>query len=198
MTRESRSALKEWAVVDRLLGSGRIAVLARKGGIHERRGDFQVEHRDFWIFPTHFHQNPAELSPRFADDMERQRALPPPSPDEVRLRHFAEVVDAFRVEDEGSAHLADELHPLTPDAIDSRFRYRGRPYLHLLLLRVHRLPEPVTIPNTLDYEGCVSWVELDDPVATGGAAPVLGDDLFAELRGDLLGRLEGAPGVTRL
>lgn len=185
-------------MVDRLLGTGRIAVLARKGGIHERRGDFEVEHRDFWIFPTHFHQNPAELSPRFVAEMERQRALPAPSPDEVRLEHFAEVADAFRVEDAASAHLADDLHPLTPEAIASRFRYRGRPYLHLLLLRVHRLPEPVIIPNTLDYEGCVSWVELDDPVSTTGAVPVLGEGAFAALREDLFARLEGAPGVTRL
>lgn len=198
MNSESRSALKEWAVVDRLLGTGRIAVLARKGGIHERRGDFEVEHRDFWIFPTHFHQNPAELSARFEDEMQRQRALPAPSPERVRLEHFAEVIDAFRIEDAASAHLADDLHPLTPEAIASRFLYRERLYLHLLLLRVHRLPEPVMIPNTLDYEGCVSWVELDEPVPTRGLRPVLGDDAFAALRSDLLARLVGAPGVTRL
>ena len=43
MLPENRSALKEWAVVARALGSGRQTLLLRKGGIHERRGEFEVE-----------------------------------------------------------------------------------------------------------------------------------------------------------
>jgi hypothetical protein len=51
------------------------------------------------------------------------------------------------------------------------------------------LPEPRAIPNTAAYEGCVSWVALDEPVSTAGAVPALSDEQFAALRRDVLARL---------
>jgi len=56
-------ALKEWAIVDEWLGSGRQVVLLRKGGIHEQRGQFEVEHREFFLFPTYVHQKADDLVP---------------------------------------------------------------------------------------------------------------------------------------
>ncbi|HEX2191410.1 MAG TPA: DUF1802 family protein, partial [Longimicrobiaceae bacterium] len=69
--------------------------------------------------------------------------------------------------------------------------------LHVLVLRAFRLAEPHVVPNTLEYEGCVSWVELDDALPTAGAAPVLPDAEFAERRAQVLARL-GGEGVVRL
>src|SRR3954447_24211157 len=50
-------ALKEWATVCRALESGRQILLLRKGGIYESGGEFQVENREFLLFPTYVHQN---------------------------------------------------------------------------------------------------------------------------------------------
>ena len=65
MESSNRSALKEWATVEAALAEGPVVLLIRKGGISERRGDFQVEHREFWLFPTHYHQNLHELTEPF-------------------------------------------------------------------------------------------------------------------------------------
>jgi hypothetical protein len=188
MESSSRQALKEWASVERGLASGRVSLLVRKGGISERRSGFDVEHRAFWIFPTAFHQNAEELAPPFRDLLGDAPAV---SRDEVRVRVFAEVVEAFRVESLEAMERLAGLHPMAAETVRSRFEYKGRPYLHVILVRAHTLPEPVVIPNTLGYEGCVSWVTLDDEIATAGAVPAMGDAEFERVRGEVLGRIAG-------
>src|SRR5437660_10113016 len=56
-------ALKEWAVVCRALEQGRQILLLRKGGIYESAGEFEIEHRQFLLFPTYLHQNLKMLKP---------------------------------------------------------------------------------------------------------------------------------------
>src|SRR4051812_32433488 len=56
-------ALKEWASVSRALESGRQMLLLRKGGIYESSGEFEVENREFLVFPTFLHQNLNMLKP---------------------------------------------------------------------------------------------------------------------------------------
>jgi hypothetical protein len=196
MRGENRSALKEWGAVERALAEGRTTLLVRKGGIHERRGDFQVEHREFWLFPTLHHQNAHELRPEFRPALEAAEAAPH-DVNRVRIAHYAVVEEALRVERLEALRRLDGLHPLTGQTVESRFAYRGKPYLHVLVLRAFRLPEPHVIPNTLDYEGCVSWVELDDALPTAGAQPVLLDGEFAARKAEVLARL-GEEGVVRL
>ena len=192
MEKESRSALKEWSAVEGALAGGRLSLLVRKGGIHEKRGGFAVEHRAFWIFPTGWHQNAGELR------AELRAGLGPPVPrDEIALRLYCEVVDALRVESLEALERLEGLHPYTPETVRARFAYRGRPYLHVLVVRANRLPQPHVVPNTLGYEGCVSWVELDEALPTAGAAPVLPAADFDRLRADILSRL-GTGSVVRL
>jgi hypothetical protein len=50
----------------------------------------------------------------------------------------------------------------------------------------------VTLPDVHRYEGCVSWVALDQPIPTAGLRPVLTDGEFAAVQADILDRL-GAP-----
>ena len=185
MEEQSKSALKEWAAIEQILAAGHTSLLLRKGGIRERKRDFEVDHREFWLFPTHYHQNPDELVPGFKWALQSGRAAEPDG-DHVRIEHYAVVQDAFRVEDPAVLRRLEGLHPLTSETVESRFHYRDRLYLHVLLLRVYRLQEPYVIPNTLDYEGCISWVELDDPLSTIGAIPVLDDLEFAAAREKVL------------
>jgi len=196
MRGESRSALKEWGAVERALAEGRTALMVRKGGIHERRRDFEVEHREFWLFPTLYHQNAHELRPELLPLLD-EAAREHPGIDHVPIGTYAVVEEALRVESLDALLRLEGLHPLTQETVRSRFAYRGRPYLHVLLVRAYRLPERHVIPNTLDYEGCVSWVELDEALSTAGAVPVLADAEIAARRAELLERL-GGEGVVRL
>src|SRR5881394_3826547 len=50
-------ALKEWASVCSALQEARQIILLRKGGILEAIGGFELEHPQFFLFPTHLHQN---------------------------------------------------------------------------------------------------------------------------------------------
>jgi hypothetical protein len=56
---ENRFAFKEWAAVCTALAAGKQSLIVRKGGIHEGRDGFRVEHGEFWLYPTQFHQKPA-------------------------------------------------------------------------------------------------------------------------------------------
>jgi hypothetical protein len=171
-------ALKEWAIVDQWLGSGRQVVLLRKGGIHEQRGQFEVEHREFFLFPTYVHQRTDDLIPGVHAELQAVVAAAP-TDRTVTLRHYAVVEDAVQVASPDPLRALADEHILSWPAVEARFWYRNRPGLHVLLLRAYRLPRPLTIANLPDYDGCVSWVDLVEPLPTAGCTPVLGDAEFA-------------------
>src|SRR5438093_782089 len=56
-------AFKEWAVVVDALGRGEQILILRKGGIRERRGEFQVDHASFWLFATQHHEVERSIIP---------------------------------------------------------------------------------------------------------------------------------------
>lgn len=173
-------ALKEWDAQVRALLEGRHALLVRKGGIVEPRGGFEVEHREFLLYPTFLHQNPGELRPEDADLLRDD-----PDPGTVSLRALASVERVWKVEDEPLALALAPHQALTAEAISRRFSYRNRPWVHALLLRVSALLEPVGLPETPAYAGCASWVPLEASVPVAGARPVLDDAAFAARRSEL-------------
>jgi hypothetical protein len=183
---ENDVALKEWAAIEDALAGGRLSVLVRKGGIYEKRGGFEVENRAFWIFPTGWHQNESELSAAFREHL---GDTPRFAPGEIPLRVHCVVEDARKVESLDALLRLGDLQPFSADTLRSRFEYRGKPYLHVLIVRAHVLPGPRIIANTAGYEGCVSWVRLDVPVPTAGANPALDDAGFARIRAEVLARL---------
>jgi hypothetical protein len=184
-----RAALKEWAVVEEAMSRGSISLLLRKGGIWEPREGFRVEHPAFWIFPGVFHQQPAELAEHLRKGLEGY--LETSEPDPVPLRLLARVEEVVRLTDPAAVDSLHGLHPLTPEAARNRFLYRGKPCLHALLLRIHVLPAPVPVRNSLAYLGCRSWLELNEAISAEGAAAVLDDAAFAGIREELWRRLDG-------
>jgi hypothetical protein len=190
----SAVALKEWAAIEDALATGRLSVLVRKGGIYEKCGGFEVEHRGFWIFPTGWHQNEHELLPAFRGHLGDTPRFPA---GQVALRVYCAVEASWRVEDLAALERLGELQPFSPETLKARFEYRGKPYLHVILVRAHGLPQPRVVPNTAAYEGCVSWVQLESSVKTAGATPVLDPDAFATLRREVLARLEDAVAPVR-
>jgi hypothetical protein len=164
-------ALKEWATVCQALEAGRQVLLLRKGGIYEAAGEFQLEHRQFLLFPTYLHQNAAMLKPQAREGLEPRDA----EPQEVRLSAAGVVTDIVRVGSRSEVDAVDDEHVWAPPLIDMRFSYRPDNPLYVLLVRAYRLPEPVTVENTPQYAGCKSWVPLGRSIAVGGARPVLSD-----------------------
>jgi hypothetical protein len=177
MQTANRHALKEWAVVCRALDDGRQTVLLRSGGLADRPGGFTLEHREFWLFATRFHQSPEELSDDAAALWEALAASQPPA-GMIRLPLYAVVESSFELSDEWKlAHLPG-LHVLAPQTVHDRFHYR-QPGLTVLLVRAYRPPQPIDLPDSPHFAGCHSWVELPADLPTDGLQPVLAADAFS-------------------
>ena len=179
-------ALKEWASVCRALELGQQIVLLRKGGIYESGGEFEVEHREFLLFPTYLHQNPRMIKPEFHGDFEAMDA----EPTTIRLSSAAEVTDIVELQSRKQMDAVGEQHIWTEPLIDMRFNYRPENPLYLLIVRAYRLREAVTIRNTPAYAGCKSWVPLEEAIATEEAVPVLDERQFEARRTLIVERLE--------
>src|SRR5262245_56106998 len=99
-------AFKEWAAVCEALAAGRQTIILRKGGIHEGREGFRVEHDRFWLYPTRFHQAADALTPDAELYSKRALAGTAPGPGEVELipiRLFAQIAEVHELSTEASA-----------------------------------------------------------------------------------------------
>jgi hypothetical protein len=178
-------ALKEWAVVCRALETGRQLMLLRKGGIYEAEGEFQVENRQFLLFPTYVHQNLNMLKPTDQSGFEPHSE----EPGEVAISAVGVVSDIIELKSRQQMNRIDDEHVWTAPLIDMRFNYRPENPLYLLIVRAYRLHAPITLANTPAYAGCKSWVPLELPVETGDALPVLDDVKFEARRASILERI---------
>jgi hypothetical protein len=177
MQRGSAVALKEWAVICRALGIGGHIVLLRKGGIRDASRGFNLEHREFFLFPTYVHEAADELVDAAKPTLvEVDREAPPAG--ELRLELYAVVETVMEVTSMEPLRRLEGQHALAWTAVERRFHYR-RPGLHVLALRVHRLARPVVTPHLFRYDGCRSWVTLEVELPITGAYPVLDDGAFA-------------------
>jgi hypothetical protein len=177
-----RTAFKEWAIVVDALGRGEQILILRKGGIHEGKGGFQIEHPRFWLFPTLFHQQResviAEAQKRF--DEIKVRLLTSAATETVRIEFLAEVTDWRRIESLEQAHALRGQHIWTEKVIAERFEWGRDKNIFGLAVRVFRLPEPVELPMLPSYGGCKSWIELAADISAKEAVHVLSDAAFAE------------------
>lgn len=181
-----RVGLKEWAVVCRALASGRQMVLLRKGGIYESAGEFEVEHRQFLLFPAFEHQKAKMLKEEARGDVQAVTA----EPTEVTIDSAGVISDVIPVVSRKQIDAIDAEHIWAPPLIDMRFDYRPENPLYLLLVRTYRLRQSVTIANTPAYAGCKSWVPLDHPIATGDAMPVIDDVKYEHRRKTILDKIK--------
>jgi hypothetical protein len=167
-----RTALKEWAVLADAMARGDIIAMVRKGGIREQRAGFAVRHDRFLLYPTWFHENLAHLAERFHPMLAASRERRPPD-GTLRISHVAEVLSVWNVTDPTVFPEIAREHGLSPEAVESRFRYRGTNNVRVVAVKTLRLANPVEIPETRRYGGCVSWLELDTDIDVEGAHPVL-------------------------
>jgi hypothetical protein len=182
-----RHTLKEWAVAVRALELGETALVVRKGGIREKA--FAVANRRFLLLPGYEHQRPELLKPEYRQLLSEIPNLTDDGP--LRFTSFAEVRGAYEISEPEPLAAIDPYHIWTPEYAESRFRWRPKKPLTVLVLRVYLLPEPVELPYSEAYGGCKSWIELDEPVSVAGAHPALSDEGFERLVSPALGALRG-------
>jgi hypothetical protein len=178
-----RHALKEWAVICRALADGTQSLLLRKGGIDEAAGAFAVEHTRFWLLPTWTHQQREGIVEMALPLLKAVEAERPPA-GVLRLTHWAEITGVYQVGAVVPALLLAHLHLLSDEAVRKRFAYRS-PGLNVMSVRVYRAAREHEVPDRPEFQGCHSWVELQEELATDGSVPVLDDVAYRDLLSNL-------------
>ena len=179
-----RAGFKEWAIVCEALGAGRQSIILRKGGIAEGRQGFSFKHREFFLFPTWFHEQPEKVMGTWAgqDSPSQNAELSEPDgqltsnverPTQttvenisgealIEIRYSARLESARTITSWDMAEALQPLHILKPEVIEERFNYDDAPGLHVAFVRVFRLIPSWYLPNEKKYGGCRSWVDLPE------------------------------------
>jgi hypothetical protein len=177
--------LKEWAVAVRALERGETALVVRKGGIREKA--FAVPQTRFLLLPGYEHQRPELLKEEYRGLMDGIPDLADDGP--LRFSSFAEVEGAYEISETEVLSALDPHHMWTSEYVESRFKWRPKKPLTVLVLRTYLLPEMVELPYRDEYGGCKSWIGLQEPVSVEGARAALSDEDFDMLVAPALGVL---------
>ena len=181
-----RYALKEWAVAVKALERGGTALVVRKGGIREKA--FAVPKTRFLLLPGYEHQRPELLESKYRHFMGE---IPDLTDDgSLRFSSFAEVAGAYEISEPEELAAIDPHHMWTSEYAESRFRWRPKKPLTVLVLRTYLLPEVAELPYVDEYGGCKSWIELQETISVEGARPALSDQDFERLVAPALGVLD--------
>jgi hypothetical protein len=181
-----RYALKEWAVAVKALERGGTALVVRKGGIREKA--FAVPKTRFLLLPGYEHQRPELLESKYRHFMGEIPDLTDDGP--LRFSSFAEVAGAYEISEPEELAAIDPHHMWTSEYAESRFRWRPKKPLTVLVLRTYLLPEVAELPYVDEYGGCKSWIELQETISVEGARPALSDQDFERLVAPALGVLD--------
>ena len=181
-------ALKEWAVTVESLAQGQQILLLRKGGIHEEGKDFKVIHPEFLLYPTYEHQQEDLLKPQHQPALKRLLTESPRG-DTITFTHWAASEEIIEVSDQEKVDDLSSHHIWTDEYAQSRLRWKPMQPLSIMLLRIYRLEQPVTVPYIPEYGGCTSWVEIIPKVNLGDLKPVLSDQEFRRQADEIKGSL---------
>ncbi|MBD2347229.1 DUF1802 family protein [Anabaena subtropica] len=171
--------LKEWAVAINALESGKTIMLLRKGGIHEKKGRFQVAHDQVLLYPTYEHQQPSLLKPEYANLVH-----PVTSgwhPETVRIGSWAHITDVLAISDEAIVNALLPFHIWNENFISDRLKWKPQQPIFILLLRTYKLPQEQEIPYRAEYGGCKSWIDIASPMQLQDSQAVLSDSDYRQI-----------------
>jgi hypothetical protein len=150
------AAFKEWALICESLGNGRQSLIVRKGGIAEGREGFSFRNREFFLFPTWFHEQLASTK------LPQETVVPVQLEDEIEIAFAATIERTAVLTDLAQVRRLGEMHVWRDSVIEERFHYDEAPGVHVAFVRVFRLDPPRKLRMEKKYGGCRSWVELPE------------------------------------
>ena len=181
-------ALKEWAVTVHSLAQGQQILLLRKGGIHEEGKDFRVIHSEFLLYPTYEHQREDLLKPEHQSTLSQLLSELPRS-ETITFTHWAKAEEIIEVSDQEKVDELSPHHIWADEYAQSRLHWKPMLSLSIMLLRVYKIEQPVTVPFIPEYGGCTSWVEGIPTINLGNMKPVLADQEFQRQVDEIKGSL---------
>jgi hypothetical protein len=189
---------KEWALVCEALGRGCQSIILRKGGIAEGRDGFSFKHREFFLFPTWFHEQPEKVramwhglpSPWFELDPRFIGKMPMPQEGMIQISYVARLEISQTITSWKVAEALAPLHILQSEVVRERFEYDEAPGLQVALVRVFKLDPIWTFPDEEKYGGCRSWIELPEPPNDLKLNPVLSEAEHTERLNEFLATVD--------
>jgi hypothetical protein len=175
-------AFKEWALVCEALGGGLQSLIVRKGGIAEGRDGFSFREKEFFLFPTWFHEQISRTR------LPESTPLPEEPGEELEIRYAATIEWCGMVDDWEKVRALESLHVLAEAVVEERFKYEEAPGVHIAFVRVFRLDPPHRLKNEKIYGGCRSWVDLPEP-GECAMVSVISDEEHSRRRAVLAGIL---------
>lgn len=171
------------------LGRGDQIFILRKGGIHEGRGGFQMEHTEFALFPTLFHQQ-RELVIEPAKKRFDEISEFLPTPETLRIEFWARAVEHHALDSFDKVRALSGQHIWREEVLSDRFEWGQEQSIYAIVVRVYRLTVKMELPMLPEYGGCKSWVTLAHSVRAMSSEPILSDKNFQQK----LGRFHNALG----
>ena len=146
------NGLKEWATVVKALEHGKQTVILRKGGILETASGFNIESKEFLLFPTWEHQEKIFVKPEFhnfLDEVLRQK----PNEGLNRITSIAKVLDEKDVESKEIIDALSPFHVWSDTYIHERMNWMPDKPMKAVFLQTFNIPE-IEIALTDEFQGC--------------------------------------------
>lgn len=179
MSANITTAFKEWEVVCDALTTGKQHLIFRKGGIHEGREGFSFKHETFALFPTRFHAQAehvtvgnVETKPDWEID------------EDVTITHIAKAQWAKTLTSWDEVKQLSDYHIYSEQTLHDRFHWEGKGMptgsIHVALVRVYELPNPLSFSYAKSHAGCRSWIDAPE-YSTANISSVITDQAFIKI-----------------
>jgi hypothetical protein len=157
-------ALKEWSIICKALEDGNQTILLRKGGILEYKDGFEISQKSFLLFPTLEHQATEYLQSKYLQTYEL--LLEGNKSQDIQNRtNSLRIVARIEVVQEFQNHeilpKLEKYHIWNEKYVNMRMNYNPNKPMNSLLLRIYKLPQPISIDVNPEWAGCKSWINID-------------------------------------
>lgn len=157
-------ALKEWSIVCKALEDGNQTILLRKGGILEYRKGFEIRQKSFLLFPTLEHQAEEYLQSKYLqtyDLLLRGNKSQDTQNKTNTLWVLARIEAIQEFHDHEMLPVLEKYHIWNKKYVNMRMNYNPKKPMNALLLRIYKLPQPISINVNPEWAGCKSWIDID-------------------------------------
>lgn len=171
---DARVALKEWNIVCAALRRGEQIALARKGGIDDAPGAFELRSNTFALFPTNFHADIAGVEAPRAGEMKAGES--------VSCAVACRATRAWRVAPEAAEACFERMAATSgwpKDLFAKRANWKPTCGVTVVEVRAYACEPLVLAPDVERFGGCKSWVDIDSWAFGKSARAVLSDEAFA-------------------
>ena len=109
-----------------------------------------------------------------------------PSANINKITAYAQAIEVKEIHDRAALHSLAKYHVWNESYVNTRMDYNPKKPMSVILLRVFKLDNPITVDTKPEWAGCKSWIPLD---LESGGRPVMSDSQFEKIASEVKGVL---------